>query len=279
MSRCETNVPSRAAPTAVLHILRLVLAAGIAVWLWMAFGMEAVGKPGKKGGGNTEVRLARILFVDSPGIRWDGASSCVDPVLGETWDYWHYWDYRDPVLTLDPACEPCRIDVSGGGRVKFFTATAFERWLTLDFRPNPDFPHPAPYMDPAGNGPGIDTQVYPGTTNAPPTIADTFVDNVKGTINLDSMFKKNVTRHRLDLTIRRQQDGATGWGPAGWSLHSIVDLHIVDDPQDNDVRVLTTRNPQTGEQDAAFFELWQNGETVGVYYFPLTWEMRLIAAP
>lgn len=253
-----------------------------AAGLWLTHGgtraVEAKGKPGGGGGGgNTEIRLARILFVDSPGIRWDGQSSCWDPVFEEGWDY---WDHRDPVLTLDPDCEPCRIDVSGGGRVFFFTATRFERWLTLDFRPNPDVPHPDPYVDADGNGPNIDADVYPaGTVNAPPVNADTFVDNVKATIALQAMFKKNATRHPLDMTIRVHDPDTGGWAPTGWSLHSIYDLYIVDDPDDENVRILTTKNPQTGDHDAAFFELWHNGETVGIYYFPLTWEMRLIAAP
>lgn len=121
--------------------------------------VKAKGKPS----GKTEARLARILFDDSPGIRWDGQDSCVDPVLDEAWDY---WDYRDPVLTLDPACIPCRIDVSGGGRLKFFTTGQRDRWLTLDFAANAAM-HPDPYFDANGNGPNIDSKVYPGKLYAP----------------------------------------------------------------------------------------------------------------
>jgi len=240
------------------------------------------GGGGGGGGGTTEITLARIQFVEESGIRSDGQATCTDVDLGDVWDY---WDIRDPVLVPDPddpdGCGPfaSRIDVSGGGRVKFFT-TEGSRWLTLDFSP-PFLPDESPFDldgdqdgDGIPDGPNIDDKVYPETVDAPPINPDTFVDNVKATITMDSMFKKSGTRQPLDLTIRRGE--GEGWGPAGWSLHSMSDLYIVNDPNDKDVRTLTTRNPQTGEHDSAWFELWQNGETVGIYYFPLTWEMRMV---
>lgn len=246
--------------------------AAAAMWCVPGGDVQAKGKPGG-GGGKTEVRLARILFVDSPGIRWDEQSSCTDPILGETWDY---WDYRDPVLN-DPACIPCRIDVSGGGRVKFFTTGWRDRWLTLDFRANSDL-HPDPYFDTEGNGPNIDAKVYPGTLNAPTIEADDLIDNVKATITLSGMFKKTATRQPLDVTVRVYNEEGGGWPGAGWSLHSQVDLYILD-TEDPSVRTLTTRNPVTEDQDAALFDLWNNGVKVGTYYFPLEWEMRILAAP
>lgn len=243
----------------------------------------AKGRPG--GGGNTKIRLARILFVEESGIRWDGQASCSDPVLPEDWDY---WDHRDPVLTLDPVCEvfSSRIDVSGGGRVKFFTTGQRDRWLTFDFSP-PFGPNEIPYDadgdqdgDGIPDGPNIDVKVYPGTDYAPSLInPDTYVDSVKTTITLDTMFKRNATRQPLDITVRLFNAAAGGWQGAHWSIHSVLDLYIVDDPSDPDVRTLQTMNPVTGQHDAALFELRHNGETVGFYEFPLTWKMRILSAP
>jgi len=247
------------------------------VWAALSIPVTAVAKkPNKPGGGKTEIRLARILFVDSPRIKWDGQAACTDPILNEVWDY---WDYRDPDLTADPNCIGCRIDVSGGGRVFFFTATRFDRWLTLDLTPTED--DPAPFVDETGDGPNIDFLVYPETDNAPPiNEEDTFIDNVKGTISLPNMFKKRATRQPLDLTIRRFNSTGGGWEPVGWSLHSVDDLYILD-TADKDVRILTTVNPDdpSGESDADLFELWHEGVTVGIYHIPLTWKMRIIPAP
>lgn len=247
-----------------------------AVWAMLAVPSSALAKKPGGSGGNTNIRLARIYFLDSPRIKCDGME-CPD----QDGVIWHYWDSRDPDFASDPECVGCRIDVSGGGRVDFFTATQRPRWLTLDLTPTAD--DPAPFNEPPfdatglGTGPDIDS-VYDETIDGLPYNDDPFVDNVKGTIILPNMFKKSASRQAFDLTIRRFNPDAGGWPPAGWSLHSIDDLYI-EETSDPDVRRLTTFNRQTGKHDACWFELWQNGETVGIYSMPLTWEMRIVPAP
>ena len=104
------------------------------------------------------------------------------------------------------------------------------------------------------------------------------MDNVKCTIPLDTMFKKNANRQPLDLTIRSYSGG---WSPSGWSLHSIDDLYITIDPQDENLRTLQTANPTdpSGETDADLFELRRDGIAVGTYRIHLTWTMRIVSAP
>jgi hypothetical protein len=253
-----------------------------AVWAMLAVPSSTLAKKGGNGGGNTNIRLARIYFLDSPRIKGDGME-CPD----QDGVIWHYWDSRDPDFVSDPECVGCRIDVSGGGRVFFFTATQRPRWLTLDLTPTADDPAPfnEPPFDENGLGTGLDIDsVYDETIDGLPIDPNTFVDNVKGTISLPNMFKKTASRQAFDLTIRRFNPETGGWPPAGWSLHSIDDLYI-EETSDPNVRRLTTKNPQTGKHDARWFELWQSGETagsyttVGIYSMRMTWEMRIIPAP
>lgn len=242
--------------------------------IWVAVPIDRAAGKGPKGGeGKTEIRLARILHLDSPGIQsHTDAPSGWDPMDEVLWDY---WDFRDSILALNPERDPCRIDVSGGGRVKYFTTGQRDCWLTFNFVETPGFPHPSPYP----GGPNIDQQVYSGKLYAPEIDPDPMIDNVKTTITLSVMFKKNATRQPLDIPIRAWNEDGGGWPGTGWSLHSVNDLYIWEDSEDPDVRILTTMNPETMQHDATVFELWNNGQTVGVYQFPLTWTMRIVPAP
>lgn len=247
---------------------------------------------GGGGGGNTGMQVARIQFTDPSRINSDGQASCADGA-GESWDYWDQFD--TPLWTQCPDVLPehgIETSVSGGGRLFFFTngrsgvlPVQPQRWLALDLTPDPFDPDEVPFDeddDGIPDSPDIDERVYPeGTVYAPETDARPFMDNVKGTIALDAMFKRNATRQPLDLTIRRFNAGTGGWAPSGWSLHSIDDLYITINPQDKDLRTLQTANPNdpSGSTDADLFELWRDGVTVGIYRIPLKWNMRIVSAP
>lgn len=271
---------------------RLALAA--LVWVLALSGTGFAGKPAKPPGGGDDgtasYSVARIYFANSPRIKWDDQAFCMplsrlgDPI-------WHYWDQHDTALAGQWPSNPeygIETSVSGGGRLFFFTLGRIgvlpvepDRWLVLDLTPTGA--DPAPYDDgdeETDYGPDIDTKVYPaGTLFAPPTNENTFVDNVKCTISLDVMFKKNTTRQPLSIQVRKPVPTG-GWAPAGWSLHSVTDLYVVQKVGgDKNVRTLTTTNPQTGESDAEEFELWNEGVVVGRYCIPLKWIIRLVEVP
>jgi hypothetical protein len=136
---------------------------------------------------------------------------------------------------------------------------------------------PAPLVDENGEGPDIDSKVYAGAKGDPDIDPDTFIDNVKTHIKLGAMFKNRTTRQPLDLSIRmRGQFG--GWAPSAWSLHSVDDLYLLQDPNDKDIRTLTTFDP-SGQTNADFFELRHQGVTVGIYRIQLEWIMRIVSWP
>jgi len=262
----------------------LVLA--IACCVLAISGTAMAKKPEKPGGGKTSLRLGRIDFTYSPRIGWDGVAFCEDGTRPAD-PIWEYWDQHDTELTEQNPVIPedgVETSISGGGRLFFFTVGRVDvlpvqpdRWLVLDLTPVPGY-DPAPFEDENGEGLDIDGEVYPGTFNAPPIDTDPFIDNVKGTIALGQMFKKGATRQALDLTIRVRTTEDGGWPPAGWLLHSVEDLYIIEDPDDKNVRTLTTANPDdpSGDSDADIFELWQEGVVVGVYRIPLTWTIRMV---
>lgn len=250
------------------------------------------GNGGGKGGGKGrgDYRMARIDLGDSSRIKSDGQAFCVDESDPDA--IWDYWDQHDTALTdQNPGVlqeDGVETSVSGGGRLFFYTLGRIgvlpvepDRWLVLDLAPDPD--DPIPFVDEYGNGPNIDQDAYGNAgldDPVPPTNENTYVDNVKCTIALDVMFKKRATRQPLTVQVCRPAS-AGGWEPAGWGLHSVEGLYIVEDPDDKNVRILTTANPDdpTGENDADLFELWHNGEVVGVYCIPLSWKMQVVDAP
>jgi len=247
------------------------------------------GKGGGKGG-DGGYRMARINLGDSSRISSDDQAFCVDATRPDD-PIWDYWDQHDTTLTDQNDVlqeDGVETSVSGGGRLFFYTLGRIgvlpvepDRWLVLDLTPDPD--DPIPFVDEYGDGPNIDEDAYGDAgpdDPVPPINENTYVDNVKCTIALDVMFKKRATRQPLTVQVRRPAP-AGGWEPAGWSLKSVEDLHIVKDPDDKNVRILTTANPDdpTGENDADLFELWHNGEVVGVYCIPLSWKMRVVDAP
>jgi hypothetical protein len=213
-------------------------------------------KPPGGGGGKTSIRLARIDFTNSPRIQWDGVEACGD---------WEYWDERDVALGCTGEMG-CRADVSGGGRLKFFTIwqgdnnSGSPRWLVLNF---------GNAIGDSNPNPNIDLLIYKsGYQNNPPIDPTSGLDNVKTVISLDRMFKKGATRQPLTISIRVNPDGS-GWPPSGYSLRWRADLYITE-TADPDVRIL-----ETGlDEDLA--DLWHEGVVVGTYRMPLEWTMRLV---
>jgi hypothetical protein len=265
------------------------------------FAMAAKGgKGGGQGGSGGDVPDLTRITVDQPAnsptlyprIGWDlqATATVVNDVE------WDYWDYRDAGVTgvdVDTDTYACRIDVSGGGRVKFFTTMKRPRWFTLDLTPNPYDPAPmggywdednqVMVIDPNG-GPDIDAVYYGSEEIYRPEInPDTYIDNVKFTITLSEMFKKNVTRQELEIQIRKR--GENGWVGSGWNLRSVNDLYVIPDPDfpdDPTWRTLTTLNPDSGFNDVAEFHLRYRGPdddvstVVGKYFIPLSWRMQLV---
>lgn len=209
------------------------------------------------GGDKTTVRLARIAFTNSPRIQSDGVAMCGD---------WDYWDERDLALQCSEGMQ-CRVDVSGGGRVKFGTAwqaddnSGSPRWLTLNFNDGGS----------SNQNPNIDALIYQdGYHNNPPVNPELGCDNVKTGIGLDRMFKNTATRQPLVISIVVSPDG-DGWPPSGYSLRRREDLYIVE-TADPDVRTLKTGELE-GERLA---DLVCDGVVVGTYTMPLEWTMQLV---
>ena len=139
----------------------------------------------------------------------------------------HYWDQHDTTLTEQWPDNPefgIETSVSGGGRLFFLTIGRAgvldvqpDRWLVLDFTPAGE---PDGFDD--GAGPNIDYNVYSPEDRpwTPEINTNSYVDNVKCTIALDLMFKKNATRQALSLSVRRATPEGY-WEPADWALHSV----------------------------------------------------------
>jgi hypothetical protein len=232
---------------------------------------------GKGGGGNTEIHLARISFGSGDAIRSDG-TACMDSEGA-----WDYWDWRDGALPDD--CEGgSTSDVSAGGRLHFGSInlqgtsgpSSSPRWLVLDFG---DLVPGTANSDIDPLNPDIDA-LYEGGIADPPYDPTPGIDNVKTFVILENMFKSGATQNFLVITIRYCDDpDDCAAVPTGFELRWVELLSIVQDPDDPDVRTLTTDGTSALADLFLDHDLRTPPIRVGRYVMPVHWSMRLVPAP